>query len=309
MNIVVTGGAGFVGANLCRALSGAGHRVTAFDDLSSGASSNLDGIDAELVVGTILDPRAIRAVVSEADSIVHLAARPSVPRSIADPVQTHLVNVTGTVNVLEAVRADGPRQVITAGSSSVYGANPTLPKHVGLAPRPVSPYAASKLAAEAYTLAYGHSYDMPTLSFRFFNIFGPLQAANHAYAAVIPSFVNAALNGRSIPVHGDGRQTRDFTFVDTVTAVIVDAVQRQVTSPEPINLAYGSRIELLAVVDLMRSIMGEALDVEFQPSRVADVPHSQADDSQVRQLFPSVSPTPLDEGLAATIDWMRKSRN
>ena len=309
MHILVTGGAGFIGANLCQAFAEAGHQATAFDDLSSGVASNLDGVDAELVVGTILDAEAIRDAASDADAIVHLAARPSVPRSVADPVPSHLVNATGTVNVLEAARTDGLRQVITAGSSSVYGANPTLPKHVGLATRPVSPYAASKLAAEAYTLAYGHSYGLPTLSFRFFNVFGPLQAAGHAYAAVIPAFVDAALNGRPIPVHGDGTQSRDFTFVDTLTAVVVDAVQRQVTSAEPVNLAYGTRTDLLSVIELMRSMMDESLDIDFQPTRAGDVPHSQADDSQIRELFPSVTPTPLDVGLAATIDWMRSTQN
>ena len=305
MHILVTGGAGFIGANLCRALERAGHRATAFDDLSTGFAANLDGTDTRLIVGSILDPNAIDAAASDADAIVHLAARPSVPRSVADPVPSHDVNATGTVNVLEAARRDGSRHVITAGSSSVYGANPTLPKHVGLATRPVSPYAASKLAAEAYTLAYGHSYDLPTLSFRFFNVSGPLQAAGHAYAAVIPAFVDAALAGRPLPVHGDGTQSRDFTFVDTLTAVVVDALERQVTSDEPVNLAYGTRTDLLTVIEEMRALMDESIEIDFQPVRAGDVPHSQADDSQIRTLFPSVVPTPLDTGLKATIDWMR----
>ncbi|MEM9202854.1 MAG: NAD-dependent epimerase/dehydratase family protein [Actinomycetota bacterium] len=305
MQILVTGGAGFIGANLCQALERGGHRVTAFDDLSTGAAANLDGTNTELIVGSILDPVATIAAAAEADAIVHLAARPSVPRSIADPVPSHLVNATGTVNVLEAARTDGLRHVITAGSSSVYGANPALPKHAGLATRPVSPYAASKLAAEAYTLAYGHSFDLPTLSFRFFNVFGPLQAAGHAYAAVIPTFVEAALAGRPLPVHGDGTQSRDFTFVDTLTAVIIDALERRVTSDEPVNLAYGTRTTLLSVIDLMSELLGRSVVVDFLPSRAGDVPHSQADDSQLRSLFPSIVPTPLDIGLKATIDWMR----
>ncbi|MEM9466184.1 MAG: NAD-dependent epimerase/dehydratase family protein [Actinomycetota bacterium] len=305
MHILVTGGAGFIGANLCQALERAGHRATAFDDLSTGFASNLDGTDTELIVGSILDPGAITAAVADADAVVHLAARPSVPRSIADPVPSHHVNATGTVNVLEAARCDGLRHVVTAGSSSVYGANPELPKHPGLAPRPVSPYAASKLAAESYTLSYGHSYGLPTLAFRFFNVFGPLQAAGHAYAAVIPTFIDAALAGRPLPVHGDGTQTRDFTFVDTLTAVLVDAVERRVTSPEPVNLAYGTRTDLLTVIDEMQELMDDQLDVEFTPARTGDVPHSQADDSRIRDLFPMVVPTPLETGLKATIDWMR----
>ena len=175
-SVVVTGGAGFIGANLCRSLSTTGrYDVTAIDDLSTGFASNLDGVAAELVVGSILDTDTLGSVVERADAVVHLAARPSVPRSIADPVASHLANATGTVNVLEAARRDGGRHVVCAGSSSVYGANPELPKHEGLATRPISPYAAT----EAYTLAYGHSYGLPTLAFRFFNVFGPLQTAGH----------------------------------------------------------------------------------------------------------------------------------
>lgn len=305
MHVLVTGGAGFIGANLCRALEAAGHTATAYDDLSTGNPRNLDGTNAWLIEASILDEKAMIEAAGPTDAIVHLAARPSVPRSIKDPVASHLANATGTVNVLEAARTDGSRQVITAGSSSVYGANPTLPKHVGLATRPVSPYAASKLAAEAYTLAYGHSFGLPTLSFRFFNVFGPLQAAGHAYAAVIPAFVDAALRGEPLPVHGDGTQSRDFTYIDTLTAVIVDAIERQVTCDDPVNLAYGSRTDLLSVIELMRELMGLDIEIDFQPTRAGDVPHSQADESQIRELFPNVMPTPLEIGLKATIDWMR----
>ncbi|NIR41324.1 MAG: NAD-dependent epimerase/dehydratase family protein [Actinobacteria bacterium] len=305
MHVLVTGGAGFIGANLCRALELAGHTVTAFDDLSTGFSGNLDGTDAELVVGTILDTAALEAAIAPADAVVHLAARPSVPRSIVDPVASHLVNATGTVNVLEAARRDGSRHVISAGSSSVYGANPELPKHEGLATRPVSPYAASKLAAEAYTLAYGHSYGLPTLAFRFFNVFGPLQAAGHAYAAVIPAFADAALRGEPIPVDGDGTQSRDFTFVDTLTAVVVDAVNRQVTSDLPVNLAYGTRTDLLTVISMIDDLVDGDVTVEHGPARPGDVPHSQADDRRIRALFPDIEPVPLAIGLKATVDWMR----
>ena len=305
MHVLVTGGAGFIGANLCRALELAGHTVTAFDDLSTGFSGNLDGTDAELVVGTILDTAALEAAIAPADAVVHLAARPSVPRSIVDPVASHLVNATGTVNVLEAARRDGSRHVISAGSSSVYGANPELPKHEGLATRPVSPYAASKLAAEAYTLAYGHSYGLPTLAFRFFNVFGPLQAAGHAYAAVIPAFADAALRGEPIPVDGDGTQSRDFTFVDTLTAVVVDAVNRQVTSDLPVNLAYGTRTDLLTVISMIDDLVDGDVTVEHGPARPGDVAHSQADDRRIRALFPDIEPVPLAIGLKATVDWMR----
>ena len=169
----------------------------------------------------------------------------------------------------------------------------------------MSPYAASKLAAEAYTLAYGHSYGLPTLSFRFFNVFGPLQAAGHAYAAVIPAFVDAALRGAPLPVHGDGTQSRDFTFVDTVCAVITDAVGRRVTSDMPVNLAYGTRTDLLTVIGLIRDLVDGEITVEHQPPRAGDVPHSQASEDRVRELFPDIAPVPLEIGLKDTVDWMR----
>ncbi|MDW3217888.1 MAG: NAD-dependent epimerase/dehydratase family protein [Acidimicrobiales bacterium] len=305
MHVLVTGGAGFIGANLCRSLELAGHTVTALDDLSTGFSANLDGTDTELVVGTILDPDVLDTVVGPADAVVHLAARPSVPRSITDPVASHLVNATGTVNVLEAARRDRLRHVMCAGSSSVYGANPELPKHEGLACRPVSPYAASKLATESYTIAYAHSYGLPTLAFRFFNVFGPLQAAGHAYAAVIPAFVDAALRGAPLPVNGDGTQSRDFTYIDTLTSVIVDAVNRRVTSDIPVNLAYGTRTDLLTVIDMIRDLIDGDLRVEHGPVRAGDVPHSQADHTRVNALFPDIEPVPLEIGLKATVDWMR----
>ena len=306
MRVLVTGGAGFIGSNLCRRLgtrSGV-DAVVALDDLSSGYRENLAGTDAELVEGSILDEDALRRAAADADAIVHLAARPSVPRSIADPVASHLANATGTVAVLEAARATGA-YVVVASSSSVYGSNPTLPKHEGLATRPLSPYAASKLATEAYTNAYLHSFGMDTLAFRFFNVFGPYQPAGHAYAAVVPAFVDAALAGRPLTIYGDGTQSRDFTFVDTVTAVIADAVARRVADPEPVNLAFGSRTDLLSLIELIEQQLGHPVEREHQSVRTGDVPHSQADSTRLQSLFSGVQPTPLVEGLRATIDWMR----
>jgi UDP-glucose 4-epimerase len=309
VKVVVTGGAGFIGANLCRHLLEADgvDDVVAFDDLSTGFRSNLDAVDARLVEGTILDPEALDAALDGAAAVVHLAARPSVPRSVADPVPSHEANATGTMNVLEAARRADGAHVVVASSSSVYGANPELPKHEDLATRPMSPYAASKLAAEAYTIAWQRSYDMPTLAFRFFNVFGPLQAAGHAYAAVVPAFVSAALAGTALQVHGDGTQSRDFTFVDTVCAVITDAVQRRVSSPEPVNLAFGSRTNLLQVIELLEDLLGHAVKVEHTEPRVGDVPHSQAANDRLRALFPDVEPVDLETGLRATIDWFRSA--
>ncbi|MCO5321134.1 MAG: NAD-dependent epimerase/dehydratase family protein [Microthrixaceae bacterium] len=310
MKVVITGGAGFIGANLASRLESEPgiDEVIAFDDLSSGCRENLDGTGATLVEGTILDVDALGDVTTGADAIVHLGARPSVPRSIKDPVASHNANATGTMNVLEAARRSGNAHVIVASSSSVYGANPTLPKHEGLATRPMSPYAASKLATESYTLAWQAAYDLPALAFRFFNVFGPLQAAGHAYAAVIPAFVSAALADEPLQVHGNGTQSRDFTYVDTVCSVITDALNRRVSDPEPVNLAFGSRTNLLEVIALLEELLGRELKIEHTESRPGDVPHSQAANDRLMALFPDVEPVDLRTGLSTTIEWFRATQ-
>ncbi|SVE12964.1 uncharacterized protein METZ01_LOCUS465818, partial [marine metagenome] len=227
MKVLVTGGAGFIGANLVKALANTGgiQEIVVIDDLSFGFRSNLNDLEVTFIEGSILDEDLLEVTMEGASSVVHLAARSSVPRSIVDPMAAHRDNATGTALVLEAARAEGDVQVIVASSSSVYGANDILPKHEGLSARPVSPYAASKLATESYALAWGHSYDMPVLALRFFNVFGPLQPPLHTYAAVIPAFLSAALQNKPLPVYGDGNQCRDFTYIDTVVSVVVDAIQ------------------------------------------------------------------------------------
>ena len=310
MRVVVTGGAGFIGSNLCRAL--ASHQsvaqVVVLDDLSTGSRANLDGAGArvDVVEGSILDSRLLDDVIGDADAIVHLAARPSVPRSLADPMASHLVNATGTMEVLEAARRHGSPHVIVASSSSVYGANPVLPKREDMVAMPVSPYAAGKLAAEAATLAYGRSFGLPVLAFRFFNVFGPAQPADHAYAAVVPAFVSCALGGEPLPVHGDGGQTRDFTYVGSVVAVLVDALTRRLTDPEPVNLAFGTRVSLLELIGTLEAILGRPLDRGHSEPRPGDVRDSQADQTRLRRLFPGVEPVPLEEGLRATIRWFEE---
>ena len=308
MKIVVTGGAGFIGANLCRhllatAAPGQEPEVVAVDDLSTGKAANLEGVDGQLVEGSILDAGLLDEVLVGADAVVHLAARPSVPRSLEDPVASHEANATGTVRVLEAARRRPSCQVVVASSSSVYGANPDLPKREDMAAMPVSPYAASKLATESYALAYGHSFGLPVLAFRFFNVFGPLQAADHAYAAVVPTFIAAALRGDPLPVHGDGGQTRDFTFVGTVTAVLADAVRRQVTSDRPVNLAFGSRVSLLELIAILEGQLGKELTRAHSQPRPGDVRDSQADATSLHRLFPDIEPVPLPEGVRSTLDW------
>jgi UDP-glucose 4-epimerase len=279
--------------------------VVVLDDLSTGSEQNLEGVDARLDVGTILDPAALDAAFEGVDGIVHLAARPSVPRSIADPLASHHANATGTIEVLEAARRVGQPHVIVASSSSVYGANPTLPKSEDLRTQPLSPYAVSKLATETYTLAYAHCFGLPVLPFRFFNVYGPLQAAGHAYAAAIPAFVDAAMRGQPIPIDGDGEQSRDFTFVGSVTSAIAEALAGQVTSADPVNLAFGSRRTLLEVVASSSSVMGVELRRDHRAPRPGDVRHSQADGTRLASLLPDVEPLPFRDGLEATVAWFR----
>jgi UDP-glucose 4-epimerase len=305
MRVLITGGAGFIGANLTRELTERSIGVSILDDLSTGRRTNLTDLDAEFHLGTILDVDQLTTLAAGVDAIVHLAARSSVPRSINDPLASHHANATGTLNVLEAARRVGGRHVIMASSSSVYGANAELPKREHAATRPMSPYAASKLAAEAYALAYGSSFGLPTLAFRFFNVFGPLQPAGHVYAAAIPAFVDAALRGKAITVHGDGTQSRDFTHVSTVCRTIASALEGRVSSPDPINLAFGSRISLNEVLALIADRVDEPLIVTNTENRAGDVPHSQADPTLLHGLFGNVMPKDFAEGLEETIEWMR----
>jgi UDP-glucose 4-epimerase len=307
MKVVVTGGAGFIGANLCRILSERPEvdEVVAYDDLSTGFAHNLDGLPGvELVTASILDGEALRRAMAGADAVAHLAARPSVPLSLADPMASHHVNVTGTVEVLEAARAIGA-YVVVASSSAVYGENPTTPKHEDLPQQPLSPYGVTKVATEGYAAAYLHSFGLPTLALRFFNVFGPLQPAGHAYAAVVPAFVAAALTGQPIPVHGDGLQVRDFVFVDTVADVLAQAVVARVSHPTPVNLASGTRTTLLTLIHELEVILGRSLAVEHQPVRQGDIRDSQADETAFRTLFPQVQPVDLRSGLQQTVDWFR----
>ncbi len=306
MRIVVTGGAGFIGSNLCRVLVAAGDEVVAFDDLSTGYTENLDGVDAELVVGDIRDPGELDAAFAGADALVHLAARGSVPKSVADPVASHDRNATGTLMVLEAARRAGNPYTLVASSSSVYGATPDLPKHEALPTRPVSPYAASKVAAEWYAQAYQHSYGLPVLAFRFFNVYGPRQPAGHAYAAVMPAFISAALAGEPLTVHDDGEQSRDFTFVDTVCEALALAVHDGRTHDIPVNLAFGSQISLLEIVDVLEGVLDTELQLRHTDRRPGDVRHTRADPTRFRSLFPEIEPTDFEAGIRATVEWFRR---
>jgi UDP-glucose 4-epimerase len=310
VRVLITGGAGFIGSNLARYFKehDPHGEVRIIDDLSTGRRENLTGLDVEFTEGSILDYELLTSVTAGVDSVVHLAAIGSVPRSVAAPRPTHDANSTGTLNVLEAARERGVDHVVVASSSSVYGSNPALPKSEFDWTRPMSPYAVSKQATEGYAIAYNFSYGMKTLAFRFFNVFGPGQPADHDYAAVIPKFFDAALDGRVLTVHGDGLQSRDFTFVETVCSAIYAAVVRKVHSKDPVNLAFGTNTTLIELIARMGRLLERALPTVHVDSRVGDVRASQSDGVRIRELFPEVAPTALDEGLSQTLAWFQAKR-
>ncbi|MFJ1782365.1 NAD-dependent epimerase/dehydratase family protein [Streptomyces anulatus] len=307
MQIVITGGAGFIGGNLVQALAEHPHvtRLRVVDNLSTGDKANLAGLDVDLFEGDVQDAALLDQAFHGADAVVHLAALPSVPRSLQDPLASHHANATGTLQVLEAARRAGGPHVIAASSSSVYGSNPHLPKHEDLATAPMSPYAVTKLTTEAYLSAYHHSFDLPVLPFRFFNVYGPGQRADHPYAAVIPKWISATLAGEPVTIYGDGTQTRDFTYVGTVCDVLTDALLRRVVDPRPVNLAFGSRTSLLALIQDIETATGQLVARENKAPRAGDVPHSQADSARLRALFPTVTPLPIQEGIATSVGWFR----
>ena len=304
MKVLVTGGAGFIGTNLVRRLLDEGHEPSVLDDFSTGLESNVTNLDVQLHRGSLADPAAVGAAVAGAEAVVHLGARGSVPRSVEHPVATHEVNATGTLNVLEAARAQGT-YVVMSSSSSVYGANPLLPKIERTWTQPLSPYAASKLAGEGYMLGYQASYGMPTLVLRFFNVFGPWQRPDHDYAAVVPKWLWQIMNGEAIEIQGDGTQTRDFTYVDSVVDVVMDAVTRTVSLDTPVNLAFGRRHSLLDLLEHIGALLGVQPKVEFAPPRVGDVRNSENDPALLESVFPSVVPVELDEALKRTAAWLQ----
>jgi UDP-glucose 4-epimerase len=305
MRVLVTGGAGFIGTNLVHRLLHLGHEPAVFDDFSTGLESNLAGMDIQVSHGSLDDAEAVAASVRGVDAVVHLGARGSVPRSVAYPIATHEVNATGTLNVLEAARAEGA-YVVMSSSSSVYGANPLLPKVERTWTQPLSPYAASKLAGEGYMLGYQASYGMSTLVLRFFNVFGPWQRPDHDYAAVVPKWLWKMMTGQPIEVHGDGTQTRDFTYVDSVVDVLVDALERRVSLDSPVNLAFGKRVSLLEVLARMEALLGVVPEVQFAAARVGDVRNSENDPTLLRSVFPTVTPMELDPALERTAEWLRE---
>ncbi|MBB1052545.1 NAD-dependent epimerase/dehydratase family protein [Dietzia sp. CW19] len=303
MKVLITGGAGFIGSNLVKICLDHGHEVRVIDDLSTGYRENLLNLDVDFIEGSILDDDALASAVGGIDAVVHLGALGSVPRSIKDPITTHEVNARGSLNVVMASRDAGVSHLSVASSSSVYGMNPAMPKSEREWVRAMSPYAVSKLATEQYTLAAQQSFGMSTMAFRFFNVYGPNQRAGHVYAAVIPVFLDALVNGSPLPVNGDGTNSRDFTFVRTVCEVLVDAFERTVTHPEPVNLAYGTNTSLLDLISQITGVTGIEPSVEFRDPRPGDVKHSMAVNESLTRLFPDIAPVPLAQGLAETYTW------
>jgi UDP-glucose 4-epimerase len=306
MRLLLTGGAGFIGSNLTRLALAEGHEVSIIDDLSNGFAENLDGLEVSFRHGSILDPDVLGSAMKGVDSVVHLAALGSVPRSIKDPLASHHANATGTLTVLEAARAAGVGHLLVSSSSSVYGLNPALPKNEREWVRPVSPYAVSKLATEQYVLAYQQSYGLDTLAFRLFNVYGPRQMPGHAYAAVIPIFLDALLKSEPVTVNGDGQHSRDFTYVGSVVRVLMDALTRHVSHPEPVNLAFGTNTTLNALIRCMESVGGLRAKVQYRDARPGDVRASQADNSTLTALFPHIEPVTLEHGLQETLTWLKQ---
>lgn len=306
MNVLVTGGAGFIGSNLVRTLVGAGDTVRVLDDFSTGRPGNLDGIggNLEVVEGDVRDPDQVAKAVADVEVVHHLAALPSVARSVADPGTSHDVNVTGTLTVLlESVQAR-VRRLVYASSSSVYGDTRVLPKHEELPVAPRSPYAASKLAGEAYCRAFARVYPLETVCLRFFNVFGPRQDPASQYAAVIPRFITRMLAGEPAEVTADGRQTRDFTYVaNTVEACRLAATAGQEAAGEAINVGCGERISVLDLVELVNERLDRPVQPVFTAARPGDVRDSQAAIAKAGRILGYRPLVPVRDGLAATIDW------
>jgi UDP-glucose 4-epimerase len=307
MRLVITGGAGFIGSAVARAALEDGRiaRVVVIDNFATGLRSNLEGLDLEVIDGSVLDRDLLTQRLAQADSVIHLAARPSVPLSIADPLTTNEANVLGTLTLLEACRAVGVGNVVVASSSSVYGSNPTVPKREDAWLGPLSPYAVSKLATETYAIAYQSSYGLSTMAFRFFNVYGPRQRADGSYPAVIPAFISCLLRNEPPRINGDGRQTRDFTFVENVARVLVDAAARRLTESRPVNLAFGCRASVNEVLGILMELSGVHLLPAHVEQRIGDIRDSLAYSSRLHELFPDVHQVPLRDGLERTLAWYR----
>jgi nucleoside-diphosphate-sugar epimerase len=301
--ILVTGGAGFIGSNIVEALVARGDEVRVIDDFSNGLRSNIEdlGGDVDLLECDIRDSDAVARAMVGVDGVLHLAALGSVPRSIDDPATSHAVNVNGTLNVLIAARDAGVRRLVYSSSSSVYGANPALPKVETLPTAPVSPYAASKLAAENYTRVFAGIYGLETVSLRYFNVFGPRQRPDSAYAAVIPAFMHCALAATSASIDGDGEQTRDFTYVANVVRANLLALEAGAeVVGDVFNVACGERYSLLDILAAIEDASGKRVERVHGPPRQGDVRDSLADISKAEKSLGYSPVVSFGDGMGLT---------
>jgi UDP-glucose 4-epimerase len=309
--IVVTGGAGFIGSSLARALIARGDEISVLDNFSTGRRENLQDLAGTLAIveGDILDSALLDRVFAGAEVVFHEAAIPSVPRSLAAPLASHNANATGTLNVLEAARRCQVRRVVYAGSSSAYGEPPSLPVVETMAPAPLSPYAVSKLAGEQYCRVYARVFGVQTVILRYFNVFGPRQDPNSQYAAVIPRFITSALAGLSPTVYGDGEQSRDFCFIDNVVEANLRAADAEGASGKVFNIACGSGTSLNRILALLGESLGRPVAAHYEPARPGDVRHSLADISQAKAVLGYTAPVDFLTGLARTLAWFGQQRS
>lgn len=304
MNYLVTGGAGFIGSTIVRRLLSDGHAVRVLDDFSTGLKENLTEVidDIELITGDIRDFDTVAKAVKKIDFVLHQAAVPSVPKSVNDPITSNSANINGTLHVLEASRKADVKRVVIASSSSVYGESEELPKHEGMVPLPLSPYAITKLTGEYYCRVFWQLYGFETVALRYFNIFGPRQDPNGDYAPVIPKFITAIQEGVAPIVFGDGEQSRDFTFVDNAVAANLMAATADGMAGEAFNVACGAQFTLNQLLDKLRAILGSDQQARYDPTRVGDIMHSYADITKIRKVGykPVVE---FDDGLARTVEF------
>lgn len=310
MKAIVTGGAGFIGSALVRHLREAGiSSVVAFDNLNSGNRQNLAGLDSgvSLIEGDIRDYDAVRSAFTDADYVFHLAAIPSVPRSIKDPLPSHDVNINGSFTVFRAAADAGVNRVVYAASSSAYGDTPILPKVESMCPNPKSPYAAQKLMGEFYASVFASCFGLETVSLRFFNVFGPRQDPGSPYSGVLSLFMKALIEGTSPTIYGDGEQSRDFTYVEDVAALVYKAALAPNVSGMVFNAGNGNRYTLNETWALLNKIVGMDIPARYGPPREGDVRDSQADTTLAIQYLNHQPQVTFEEGLRRTFQWYRES--
>jgi nucleoside-diphosphate-sugar epimerase len=307
MRYLVTGGAGFIGSNTVDELVRRGHSVVVLDDLSSGKEDNLAELRTKITFmkGSITDVEVVRKAMHEADYVMHLAARTSVPRSVKDPIETNKINIDGTLNVLVAARDAKVKRVMFAASSSAYGETPTLPKVETMVPQPISPYGVTKFVGELYLQTFGRCYGMENVSLRYFNIFGPRQDPSSPYSGVLAKYCTAFLEETQPVVFGDGEQTRDFTYVENAVQANILACEAPNVSGKVFNVGTGGRTSLNQVLKALGEISGNKLEAKYDPPRDGDIRDSQADISQAREFLGYDPQVQFEEGLTKTFDWYK----